>query len=153
MGPLFEEALYARLTGTIVDSVVDGRIYPLEIPQQGPGEDGSGDSFPCIVYQIISEAPVNSKDGASAAYQRRVQFDCYGHKVFEAISVAASLLEELEGTARTITVEGRSVKLRSIHLLNTTDNLEQSARVKRRSVDIAITFVPARIVDPQPEGS
>lgn len=78
---------------TIQDNVVSalagaGTIYPLSIPN-------SGASYPCIVYQFISEVPMRSHSGASLR-KHRLQVTCWAQTYAAAVTLAEAVKAALD---------------------------------------------------------
>lgn len=55
----------------VLESLVDGKCYPLFIPE------GSNNTLPYIVYQIVATDPHNVSDGITGHEWARVQIDVY----------------------------------------------------------------------------
>ena len=70
--------VYDLLTAdTLLDGIVDGRIYAGWLPESEANSAGA--EFPCLVYRQVSLAPdVQTHDGTNGWERPRFAFDCWG---------------------------------------------------------------------------
>lgn len=80
----------SQLIYTALTDLVDGRVYPLFIPEQ------ADDTPPYIVYQVVSSVPYNTIDGITHHERVRVQIDIYHHNYDDLLDLYASVLDALD---------------------------------------------------------
>jgi len=89
------KVIYTLLsTNSPVTAVVSTRIFPDRASQGAPN--------PCIIYQDISNAPTDTKDGVSTLDVRRFQIDVYSETRAEAETVNGLIRTALDRQSGTI---------------------------------------------------
>ena len=89
--------------GKVIKSLINTagyNCYPDVIPQTVTGD--------AIVYHVISDVPLTSKDGTSHVDSFRVQIDCYAHDYPGACALAQAVrtaLDRKSGTYGTLSVD------------------------------------------------
>lgn len=96
IGSLVRDALLADAT---FSALVDGRVYPNELPQ--------GVELPAVVYNTVSDVPENSLDGDASTRLKatRVQIDCYARPTRErgAYALAHDVSDRVENVVGNMT--------------------------------------------------
>ena len=80
-----------------MDDLVDGRVYPLRIPQ--------GATIPCLTYQRISTPRISTHDSSGSSgdlTSPRFQFDAWAETLSEAKEIVDALRAALNGKTGTI---------------------------------------------------
>lgn len=73
-----------------ITSLIGTRMYGFKMPQKN-------NTFPCVVYNQISQNPAHVLSGAADYNETRLQFDCYGTSSISANAVAEALRNQLQG--------------------------------------------------------
>ena len=85
-----QTAIVAKLKATTtVTDLIGSRVYPVSPPH--------GVTLPYVVYQIISDVPVNHSTGEDDTHNARVQIDCVDDTYSVAWSVAGAIQTALAG--------------------------------------------------------
>ena len=86
-----------------VDSVLNDRVHPLQVPQ--------GAALPAMSYQLISAVRVRSHNGFSHLVTSRVQFNIWSRKYSEVAELAEGLktLDGFKGTMNGRRIDGIKV--------------------------------------------
>jgi len=131
MGGYASKAVYNILSSaSAITDIVSTRIYPRNAPQNT--------AFPCIVYQVQSAAPTDSKDVPSDLDDVRVQIDCWAKST--ASKAGYDQAEELQEAVRTA-IDGitpgtyGTVEVSGIKFLNENDLLSEELEVYGRTAD------------------
>lgn len=113
------KVIYSLLSGV-------GSVFPTRAPQ--------GQAFPYIVYHVISDAPTDTKDGASELDVARVQISVFASTYASAVSLSDSIrstIDRYRGTVESVVVD-------KIVFENEMDNYDEDAEVYHRSQDYFI---------------
>lgn len=104
------------LTLASITSVVGTRIFPNKIPQKN-------DSWPCIVYQVISQNPGHTLAGSAEYAGTRIQFDVYSETAIVRDSLTEAIRNAMQGYRGTM----GSSTVSSVVYKNSTDLYEPPA--------------------------
>lgn len=77
------ELMLVLLAASDVTDIVSTRIYPMRMPQRG--------SLPAVVYQQISNTPVNSLDGDSGLDNLRFQITAWARTYSQAVELSEAV--------------------------------------------------------------
>lgn len=102
-----EEGLQAYLsTKAAVVAISGTRVFPIYPPQELM--TGRTDNYPCITYQVISDAPVHSMSGHCNLTYKRIQVTAWG-RTYKAAKDLAELVrmasDGYAGTMGSVTVQ------------------------------------------------
>lgn len=74
-------------------AIVSNRIYGLLVPTANQGQS----NYPCVTYQVISDANVHSLKGASGLARPRFQITAWGATMADMRAVRGALKDALDG--------------------------------------------------------
>lgn len=83
------------LTKASITTLLGTRIFPNKIPQKNS-------SWPCVVYQIISQNPGHVLSGCAEYAETRIQFDVYSDTALVRDSLTEALRNVLQGFSGTM---------------------------------------------------
>lgn len=128
--------IYNALNVTAINNIVDSRIYPVVAPNDEA-------KFPCIVYEVTSTDPVNTKDrldtqddGSKGRFMENVAVTIYS------LGYEYSQVENLENEVRKIldgyrgTISG--VNVDGVLLLDSKDGFDYEVEIFRKETDYNI---------------
>lgn len=104
----------------LISPLVDSRIYPIIVPE------GSVKNTPYIVWQVISNLPENTIDGATGHEWVRVQIDCYDPSYDAAVQLSNDVLGVINSNIQTTDYFG------------TQQMYDTDAKLFRQSIDIGL---------------
>jgi len=104
----------------LLSPLVDSRIYPIIVPE------GSVKNTPYIVWQVISNLPENTIDGATGHEWVRVQIDCYDPSYDAAVQLSNDVLGVINSNIQTTDYFG------------TQQMYDTDAKLFRQSIDIGL---------------
>lgn len=104
----------------LLSPLVDSRIYPIIVPE------GSVKDTPYIVWQVISNLPENTIDGATGHEWVRVQIDCYDPSYDAAVQLSNDVLGVINSNIQTTDYFG------------TQQMYDTDAKLFRQSIDIGL---------------
>lgn len=104
----------------LLSPLVDSRIYPIIVPE------GSIKKTPYIVWQVISNLPENTIDGATGHEWVRVQIDCYDPSYDAAVQLSNDVLGVINSNIQTTDYFG------------TQQMYDKDAKLFRQSIDIGL---------------
>ena len=104
----------------LLSPLVDSRIYPIIVPE------GSVKNTPYIVWQVISNSPENTIDGATGHEWVRVQIDCYDPSYDAAVQLSHDVLGVINSNIQTTDYFG------------TQQMYDTDAKLFRQSIDIGL---------------
>lgn len=112
-----------------VTTLVSTRIFPIVAPQETV--------LPYVVYNLVSNAPTNTKDGASESDTFRVQIDSYAKT--NSVKSGALLIGEIDEAIRTALDRNvgthNGVKVIGLSFLNQNEGFEPTNDIFRKSTD------------------
>lgn len=125
------------LADTTISTLVDSRIYPVQLPQ--------GIRSPSIVYNRISEIESYHMAGPSALMQTRYQFDAIAQSIDDASAVADAIKERLGGFAGDIqfgvqSPPENSMTVEGIFFTNGREDYEGELELYRVSRDYIVWY-------------
>lgn len=80
----------SELIYTALSDLVDGRVYPLIVPEN------ADDTTPYVVYQLISALPITTLDGVTYHERVRVQIDAYHHDYDGLLALYGQILGQFD---------------------------------------------------------
>ena len=112
-----------------LETIVQGRIGAINFGSVYAVQAPEGSSFPVVVWQRISAAPVDTHDNAPTdAFISRVQIDCYADNIETARSLMEEVISAMEGTPDES----------AIQCAGKMESYEQDAQVYRASADFFV---------------
>lgn len=133
----FDEELIAlvRALGAVQSICTNKRLYHWEVLQSNPNSI----NFPCVVYNMASDSPVNELDGKSGMRKAEFEFDCY--------SKLTANIRELQGAIDTLNGNAYTV-LEWVEVENTTDSFEPPIDLDEKGMKAAQVTVTVWYRDP-----
>jgi hypothetical protein len=128
-----EKALVAHLKAHDgLSALVDTRIYPLVIPQDGV--------LPCVTYQRISTPRQYTIGGTATVASPRIQVDCWGESYASAKDVAAQVLAALNHESGQIGSCAQAFDILVSLADNEEDSYESDTGRYRVRIDFRVTY-------------
>jgi len=88
---MIEASIVAVLAAGSTDALVDGRIYPMELPQAAV--------LPAVVYQRIATEPLHTMEGDEGLDDVRLQFSCWATNYADAKALSAAVRADINASA------------------------------------------------------
>ena len=118
------------LAQSSISAIVGTDIYPVHADQ--------GEVYPCLVFMVISDVPLESHDGPSGLSFAHIQFSCFAKQYADARSLRDALKLLLEGFKGTLTPGTASVS--NVRYLSDHDTFEPLTRVFHTIVEMEIEY-------------
>ena len=124
---MIEEQIFSILTADSgLSAIVDSRIYPMSIPQEG--------RTPCIVYQKITGPRLYDHGGESGLAYPRFQFSCWANSY----SGAKALADALRSAFSAYSDRSATVPVHVAFIEAELDDYEPETKLYRRIMDFRV---------------
>lgn len=117
------QALYATLNAV---TALTGKVYPMRVPQEN--------SFPAVVYYIISNTPEETKEAGSVVDLIRVQISAFDYSY----ATLQTLCQAIRDAMVSLGGEVGNVSIDTVRLSDETELYEEDTKIYHKAMDYLI---------------